>query len=887
MSFLSKQLLVAVISLLSCITLSAYPLVHFDQKSQWIQEGWEIEVTITLSERSYLPVEVPFEILATSTADILSEDEDTDEADDDENDYYIIDIDEEDEEDYGYSWDSDTMRGKWIFSPGQTTKTFLITTLDDDTEEENESITIRILADDVTIARPVEPLEYTLLILDDEGENELGISLTATEREVTEGDYIYFSVSMDFYAEEDIELYYTIDFETADENDIDTENSSIIGSFQILEDYASASTTIYLADDMDIEDEEETFVFRIISATGLDTGKDYSIDDDSCTVTIQDNDPTYLSLSLIDDEDNFYSLTEGTTGYITVALTGGPSDLEGNLDEDLEIPVSITGTATEGEDTDEINDSDFYISNDLPLIISAGASYTQLVIYTRNDDHIEGDETITVTLGAPSLADSGTSIPIEGTNEFTITLEDNDPVSINFGKFNESYDADDEDSDEPYFIPTTESLILERTGGITVPIYLSAWTSHDITFDLTLDTAGSTATLYDPDLEDAEEQEWDYSLSADSTTATAAEPTIEVTIPAGYTHTQVTVYLNDDEESQYILGQAAPDDIESDETISFSMSNLVTDSTTAAFGEATSHTITVKELPDLDVTHLFQKIEVDQSNWEDGQPPYNNSTSLHELIFEFQPPAGYDHNLTGYNSYKVVFDLSNFDPDNPDAADNDTLATYPSDPEEDEAFEYYCDLPYILRYPNDYDRKVIREGLEQEDESIFEEDNADIVSYASYILWPLELPILNEDYESDTNQQLYDPSEAFRWDLDFRNGGNSVFPVDRLDLTTYPDSIRVYLSPESMPISTSTGTASQILHLEEEEDGRIFIEASTAYATSIQIQYLDENGEWRYALPWSLEASGNRFYWSDRGPPMTESHPSEVQYRIYRVIQNP
>lgn len=862
--------------------LTAYPILSFEEQEEWIEEGQDIEIVLTLNERSYLPVEVPFKIDTESTAD-LQLDYDSDEED---NDYYIV---ESDDEDNGYLWDSETKTGKWIFSPGQTTITFTAYTLDDENWEDTESIKFSIIEDEVTVARPVEPLTYTLLILDnEEGSPSETIELNYTELTVAEGDSFSMSVSMGSYAEETISVDYYIEYGTADANDLDLENSSVSGSMDIDVDYSTASTVIYLSEDLDIEDEEETLYFHITSAYGEDTGKDYNIGIDEAIITILDNDPTTLSFSLTDDDENYYSVTEGSTASITINLSGGVEDVSAAFPEDVDIPISISGTADEGADTDEVNDCDFYITSDLPLTISDGSTYVTFYIYTNNDDLIEDDETIIVTMGTPVMVDSNTPVTVEGPTEFTITLEDNDPVSLNIGKYNADYDADDEDSDEPYYLSSSESLITEPTGGMTIPVYLSDYIVHDLTFDLILDVDNTTATMYDPEYDNEDEdQDWDYQLASSTDAIIPTETTIEVTIPAGYTEAQISLYLNDDGESKYVPGQSPPDDVEGDETVRFSIANLQSDSETLTLGDTTSHVVTIKEMPELDVTELFKSIAVDTSNWIDGQPPFNKTTSLHELILEMIPPDSYDHDLTGYNSYKVVFNLGNYDPDNPDDPDNDPLYSSPAYPEENEYFEYYVENPYTLRYPTGYQLNVIKEGEEQENENYFDENNADIIESAEFFYWPLNLPALNEDYAFETDQTLHSPYDTIRWNLDFTNGGNSNFPVDRLDLDKFPDNIRIYLTPDAGSASTSSGTSTSILRLEEEEDGRIFLEADTSYATSVQVQYLDESGDWKYALPEVIETSGSRFFWSDRGPPATDSHPSEVPYRIYRVILNP
>jgi hypothetical protein len=183
---------------------------------------------------------------------------------------------------------------------------------------------------------------------------------------------------------------------------------------------------------------------------------------------------------------------------------------------------------------------------------------------------------------------------------------------------------------------------------------------------------------------------------------------------------------------------------------------------------------------------------------------------------------------------------------------------------------------------------VILEGLEPSNADEFNEENADIVRYSQFVLRPLDLPSLEPEYDVETDLTQYDVTTPFRWEMDFANSGVADFPVERLDFGTFPENLRVYLSPDSRPTTASSNLSSgSIYRLDEKADGRIFLEIDTASAGSIQIQYLDENGDWRVANPSQFSTPGSRFFWTDRGPPGTDRHPSQVSYRIYRVYHNP
>lgn len=65
------------------------------------------------------------------------------------------------------------------------------------------------------------------------------------------------------------------------------------------------------------------------------------------------------------------------------------ADVERN--EDYEIPISVSGTATSGSDFTELDDT---------VTMAAGATSVNVIIATRQDDRVEPDETVTVTIGS-------------------------------------------------------------------------------------------------------------------------------------------------------------------------------------------------------------------------------------------------------------------------------------------------------------------------------------------------------------------------------------------------------------------------------------------------------------------------------------------------------
>ncbi|GJM28772.1 MAG: hypothetical protein DHS20C17_14070 [Cyclobacteriaceae bacterium] len=88
-------------------------------------------------------------------------------------------------------------------------------------------------------------------------------------------------------------------------------------------------------------------------------------------------------------------------------------ELAGTTDVDIDVPFTISGTATEGVA------NDFTVSAS-PLTIPAGQLSADIIITVNDDSETESDETVVVTLGVPSLGTLGTI------TEHTATINDND-----------------------------------------------------------------------------------------------------------------------------------------------------------------------------------------------------------------------------------------------------------------------------------------------------------------------------------------------------------------------------------------------------------------------------------------------------------------------------
>ena len=276
------------------------------------------------------------------------------------------------------------------------------------------------------------------------------------------------------------------------------------GSASAGQDYTAASGTVIFTAGQTSQDItvtvlgdaavefDETFTVTLSAPSGATVGTATS------TVTVINDD---APLPVVSISPASVSVTEGNSGSKAVTFTVGLSQAAGST---VTVGyVTANGSATAGQD---------YTAASGTVIFTAGQTSQQVSVTVAGDTVIEADETLTVTLSAPSGATLGTAV-----STVTITNDELPTVSIS---------------------PVNVSVAEGNSGSKTV------------TFAVSLSqAAGSTVTV-------------GYTTANGSATAgqdyTAASGT--VTFAAGQTSQQVTVT---------VLGDAAA---EADETFTVALS---------------------------------------------------------------------------------------------------------------------------------------------------------------------------------------------------------------------------------------------------------------------------------------------------------------------------
>ncbi|MFQ5507807.1 MAG: Calx-beta domain-containing protein, partial [Leptospirillia bacterium] len=200
------------------------------------------------------------------------------------------------------------------------------------------------------------------------------------------------------------------------------------------------------------------------------------------TATILDDDVAPTVTGLLD----VASILEDTvSGSVTLTLS-----LNTASGRNVSLPFTLSGTALEGSD---------YTATASPVSITAGTLSTSVVITLIADALYEGDETVTLTMGAPGNATLGDS----GIYTATITDDDLAPT-VDFQ------------------LPVSQSGAENTVGSMTATVTLSTVSGKDTTVNYSVGGTASNGS--------------DFTIS----------PASPITIPAGVTTRDITITVLDD-----------------------------------------------------------------------------------------------------------------------------------------------------------------------------------------------------------------------------------------------------------------------------------------------------------------------------------------------------
>jgi hypothetical protein len=859
MKYLRFLLLIASACLLGGGALQAQVKVSFATKGQTVLETDVVSVVVQLDQPSLLEVLVPYDVDPSSTATLGSDFEFP--ADDASRDFY----------------NQSPLR----FAPGETRKVITVRMINDDLVEDPETAIIRLIPNGLTVAVLGEITQHMIRIIDNDPIN---VYFDYHENDFYENENINIPVRLSSRSAKDVQVYFKTDLLTAGSNDVDLANASTtVSPLVITAGTQLGFITIKVVNDNVTDRNEggadkETLRVSMIDAKVIGTDITLGFDQTPFVATIVDNDPIRVEFLYSDEVEQPFELQEYQTNATIQVRLLAPDGTVTTAAEDIKIPITYGGTATRG------NGSDFdYRSDDNEITITAGNSTASITLIMNNDDLVEGDESIELALGTPRYASGSGDVVLGSKSQMSFVIKDNDPITLTFGAL---YSKDDEEAAKNpdivdiEFIPSSGSLVAEGDGFVQIPYFLSSFSANAVEFDLEIVGAGTSATMFNSS-DRSNDQAWDYSVTSHA--LPRVDSKTRVVLRAGQRYGLISVTLNNDKETPVIFGQPAGSDVEPDETIQFRISNLNTSSSKVAQGEHDTYTVTIRDLPDIDITGIVSGLAPDPAYLVNGTPPFNQKTGLFDVRYSMALTQQLDpQDFAGYRSLKVQFRTSNYDASNPESRNNDPLVQVPANASSEVKFDFYVDSPFQLRYPSTTESIILFEGAEAKDNK-YDVTTADTIELAPYILKPLNLPPLN-DFQSET-KTAFDINEPLPWTVNFYSRGYFTLPIERLDPASNPNRIRVYLTTDGTQYLPDSAVALPIERFQPQPDGSVLLMVDVSSTLNVQIQYLDPGDRWRSVIPASIATSGSSWlHWTDTGPPMTQRHPSEVPFRLYRVI---
>ena len=284
---------------------------------------------------------------------------------------------------------------------GELTATIDVKTVDSDLLEDNESVIVTLASidsadDDVSIDLAAN--SASVAIVDDD---KASVSISVTDADAGESSNNgQFTVTMSKSSDKDTVIGYTVSG-SADGTDF----ILLSGEVTILAGETIAVIEISVIDDAILEG-NETVILTLIGTGDPDVAVD-SVSN-TATITITDDDLATATITANDAD----AAEPADNGQFTVTLSNA-------ADQDTVISYVVAGDATPDVD---------YTALSGTVTITAGETSARIDVSALNDDVLENDETIIVTLANIDSGDS--DVTIGGAETATITLLDDDTAGV-------------------------------------------------------------------------------------------------------------------------------------------------------------------------------------------------------------------------------------------------------------------------------------------------------------------------------------------------------------------------------------------------------------------------------------------------------------------------
>lgn len=287
-----------------------------------------------------------------------------------------------------------TTNGHLIIPAGQISGEIQIDLINDNVSELNE--TFNVMLSNPIYSSLITATAVGTIVNDD---NVPQVTFAVSSQSINENiGSLQIQISLDSVSAQTISIPYIMSG-TATGADYTLGSSS---SITIPAGQSTATINLSVIDDT-LNEANENLIFSLDTPTNASLGANTTH-----TLTITDNDSTPTvqlsagSQSLREDADT------ASVNLVLSAVSG----------QDITVPIILTGTATGFSD-------DYILATSTPVVIPAGSTSIPINFTLINDLVTEPDETIIVTLGAPTNANLG-AITVH-----TITLSDSIYITIN------------------------------------------------------------------------------------------------------------------------------------------------------------------------------------------------------------------------------------------------------------------------------------------------------------------------------------------------------------------------------------------------------------------------------------------------------------------------
>lgn len=293
--------------------------------------------------------------------------------------------------------DYGALSGATIIDIGSESVDIDVTPLDDNEEEQDETVEIELTGTSNSQAPVGNPSRAELLITEDEGDDdEVTVSISAPDNiagEESDGSAT-FRVTRVGGSDRAVTVNYSVSGSATAGDDY----SALSGAVSLAQGESATSISINVTGDDGIFEGDETVTIRLLGTAGQ-----VSVADDTATVTIRDSQHR-VSVSAVSNA----SENPIRDGELTISL--GARNESGSS---LTINYAVSGSATPGTDYRALNGI---------AVIPTGSNSAAIIITPLDDDQLEEQETVEVTL----TGISDTRVAVGSPASSSVSIADDD-----------------------------------------------------------------------------------------------------------------------------------------------------------------------------------------------------------------------------------------------------------------------------------------------------------------------------------------------------------------------------------------------------------------------------------------------------------------------------